>query len=348
MMLTFRLRTSALVAVGSLTLASLPSAADETAVAAAAGQPAFRVERTQIDDLKSVYATVRSRDVVEARVRTGGTIASLNVDEGDQVEAGKVLALVTDPKIALRIKALDAQLVALKSRMTTAKTELDRAQSLAARGVTAQARVDQARTAYDVASNDLKAAQAERSVVETQVQEGEVLAPSAGRVLRVPVTVGSVALMGESIATIAANEYLLRLEVPERHARFMKQGDPIRLGSRELETAAPTMTEGRISQVYPELKNGRVIADAEAPDLGSYFVGERVLVWISAGQRTAYVVPQRYVFKRYGLDYVRLAPASGKTSDVVVQLGRTLTGGDGKDAVEVLAGVNGGDELVQP
>jgi RND family efflux transporter MFP subunit len=303
-------------------------------------------ETKEIDDLKSVYATVRSKDLTEARVRTPGTIASLKVDEGDPVEPGQVLALVADPKIALKIKALDAQIVAIQSRVETSKTELERSQELKLRGVAPQSRVDQAQTTYDVAVNDLKAAQAERSVVETQIEEGQVLAPSAGRVLKVPVTEGSVVLAGESIATIAANEYLLRLELPERHARFIKAGDPIRLGGRELGPEEKPLAEGRITQVYPELQTGRVVADAEVAGLGSYFVGERVLVWISAGKRKAFLVPPAYVFKRFGLDYVRLAGEDGNHTDVIVQAGRESRGAN--DRTEILAGVAQGDRLVRP
>ena len=246
---------------------------------------AFTVALQDVDDLKSVYATVHSKDLIEARIRTPGTIASLQVAIGASVVPGQVMALVTDPKIALKIQALDAQIVAIQSRMETAKTELERSQELKAKGVAPQSRVDQAQTTFDIAVNDLKAAQAERSVVETQIEEGQVLAPAAGRVLRVPVTEGSVVLAGESIATIAANEYLLRLEVPERHARFIKAGDVVRLGERGLGAQEKPLIEGRITQVYPELSNGRVVADAEAAGLGNYFVGERVLVWISAGKR---------------------------------------------------------------
>jgi RND family efflux transporter MFP subunit len=306
----------------------------------------FAVTLQEVDDFKSVYATVRSKDLIEARVRTPGTITSLKVDRGAAVTPGEILALVADPKIALKITALDAQIVAAKSRLDTAKTELERAQALQAKGVTAQARVDQAQTTYDVAINDLKAAEAERSVVETQVDEGKVLAPATGRVLRVPVTEGSVVMAGESIATIAANDYLLRLELPERHARFIKTGDTVRLGDRGLGDQQKGLAEGHITQVYPELNNGRVIADADVPGLGSYFVGERVLVWISAGKRTALLIPSWYVFKRYGLDYVRVAGGDGSVSDVVVQTGRAAEGGDG--LIEVLAGVAPGDHLVLP
>lgn len=333
-----------IVAAAALTL-SLVSAA--LAAEGPAAAPAFEVKPQQIDDLKSVYATVRSRDLIHARVRTPGTIASLKVDEGDSVKQGEVLALVGDPKIALRIKALDARLVAIESRVETAKTELQRAQTLKQRGFASQARVDQTQTAYDVALNELKSVRAERSVIKTEGEEGEVLAPTSGRLLKVPVTVGSVVLAGESVATIAANEYLLRLELPERHARFIKVGDPVHVGGRGLGPDEKPLAKGRISQVYPQLDNGRVVADAEVPGLGSYFVGERVLVWISAGERQAFVVPRDYVFKRFGLDYVRLKRKDG-TADVVVQTGRDVKDANGKDKVEILAGVVAGDRLVRP
>jgi len=333
--------------VASLVLCTSLSAIDFAAVALDATS-SFEVTSEEVDDLKSVYATVRSRDLIQARVRTPGTIASLKVDEGDSLQQGQVLALVGDPKIALRIKALDARIVAIESRVETSNTELKRSLTLKERGVASQSRVDQAQMAYDVALNELKSARAERSVIETEVEEGQVLAPTSGRVLKVPVTEGSVVLAGESIATIAANEYLLRLELPERHARFMKIGDPVRVGARGLGPDDTPLAEGRISQVYPELQNGRVIADAEVPDLGSYFVGERLLVWISAGKRQAFIVPRAYIFKRYGLDYVRLEKSDGAYADVVVQTGREIKGMDGQERVEVLAGVAAGDRLVRP
>lgn len=337
------MKLSAGPAPALVALAALVASAAVRADTPQAGPPVFEVEATEVVDLKSVYATVRSRDLIQARVRTPGTVTSLKADEGDAVREGQVLALVVDPKIALKIKAIDARIVAAASRVETARVELDRSKTLLTQGVSPQSRVDQAQTAYDVAANDLKAAQAERLVAETEIEEGEVLAPTAGRILKVPVTEGSVVLAGESIATIAAGGYLLRLELPERYARFMKVGDAVRLGARGLDRSAPPLAEGRIVQVYPELESGRVIADAEVPDLGGYFVGERVLVWISAGKRQAYVVPRAYVFSRFGIDYVRLEENGGRSVDAVVQTGRDVETG-----IEILAGVTSGDRLVHP
>lgn len=316
------------------------------AVPSAEALEGYQVRESDVDDLKAVFATVRSKDLTEARVRTPGTVVSLKVDEGVEVKAGEVLAVVADPKIALKIKALDAKIVALQSRVETAKADFDRALQLQRRGVTPQSRVDQLKTALDVATNDLTATRADRQVAETQTSEGQVLAPAEGRVLKVPLTIGSVVLPGESVATIAANEFLLRLELPERHARFISVGDSIKVGARGLSTDRGKTTEGHIVQVYPELQSGRVIADAEVPGLSDYFVGERTRVWISVGKRQALVVPSEYIFTRFGQDFARVKAADGKPIDVVLQLGQEVPLKGHGGAREVLAGLVAGDEIL--
>ena len=316
--------------------------------ASAKAEDVFEVKETTTDDLKAVFATVRSTDEINARVRTGGTITSLAIKRGSEVKPGDVLATVADDKLAFRMKALDAQIIGLRSRAETAKAEAQRQEQLAQRGFAASAKLDEARAASEVASNALKSAEAERAVITQQVEEGAVLAPAQGRVLTIPVTVGAVVMPGEAIAKIAANAYVLRLELPERRARFMKTGDPVIIGGRELAASDAPLGKGIISLVYPELQDGRVIADAQADGLGKYFVGERVLAWISAGKRKTIVVPRDHLFKHFGLDYARIKQDDGKTIDVVVQPGQAARlGGDG-DGIEVLAGLKPGDRLVRP
>lgn len=335
---------------------ALAVAADAQVVrtAAPAAEPAavsaerFKVVPADIDDLKSVYATVRSTDRIEARARIGGTVASLSVDEGSEVETGKVMAIIADQKLALKLKALDAQIAGLNAQRQNTDRELGRQEELIKRGFTPKAKVDELRTQLEVVTNQLKSATAERDVVRRQVEEGEVLAPANGRVLMVPVTVGSVVMPGESLATIAANAYVLRLELPERHARFVRKGDAIRLGARGLNAGEQKLVKGEIGQVYPELQAGRVLADASVEGLGDFFVGERVLVYISGGKRSGIVIPPGYVTTRFGYDFVKIYRGSGRMSEVVVQLGLPATLADGSTGIEILGGLNAGDELVKP
>ena len=52
--------------------------------------------------------------------------------------------------------------------------------------------------------------------------------------LTVPVAIGTVTMPGETIATVAEKNFVLRLRVPERHARFLKEGDTVRVDSEAL------------------------------------------------------------------------------------------------------------------
>ncbi len=306
----------------------------------------FVVTPLPVADEKAVFATVESANIVPARARIGGTVVQLAVERGDHVEQGRVIATVADEKLALQMKALDAQISGLHAELAKAKTDLDRAQELFSRGTAAKVTLDAAQTAFDVAGNSLKSRIAQRSVIEQQVAEGQILAPTAGRVLTVPVTTGTVIMAGEPVATIAEQNFVLRLRVPERHARFLKAGDRVRINGEDLGASGAQF--GSISLVYPQIEDGRVIADAKVANLGDYFVGERIRVWVSAGDRSSIIVPGTFIVTRFGIDYARVRKSDGTVIDVPVQRGRELPRPEIPDALEILSGLKSGDVLVQP
>ena len=302
------------------------------------------VHEVELSDRKAVIATVEPIHQLVARARLGGTIVALSIKEGDDVKTGAVVAQVADAKLALQMQALDSRISSLKSTRDQAKIDFDRVAELASRGVSTQAQRDQAKTNLDVAERNLTAMQGDREVIAQQAAEGAVLAPGAGRVLSVPVSVGRVVLPGETIATLAEDKYILRLQLPERHAQFLRAGDRVEIGARGLsddETAATR--EGRVRIVYPEIQGGRVIADVEVGGLGTYFVGERTRAYIETGKRKAIVVPAAYVYRRAGVNYVKLANGD----EVVVQPGEPHDEG-GVRSVEILSGLVDGDKVVAP
>jgi RND family efflux transporter MFP subunit len=305
----------------------------------------FLVEPKTVADEKAVFATVESANIIPARARIGGTVVELSVKDGDEVKQGQVVAIVGDEKLVLQMKSLDAQIAGLEAQFAQAQTDLTRAEDLYSRGTIPKTRVDEARTAFNVATNAHRAKVAERSVTEQQLAEGKVLAPTAGRVLKVPVTTGTVILPGETVASIAEQNFVLRLRVPERHALFLKAGDPVRVDSHEL--GANGAKFGSIKLVYPQIEDGRVIADAKVVGLGDYFVGERIRVWISAGERTTVIVPASFIITRFGIDYARIRKGS-EVIDVPVQRGRSMPRPDMPDALEILSGLKAGDILVHP
>jgi multidrug efflux system membrane fusion protein len=304
----------------------------------------FVVRTVEVADRKAVLATVEPAHQLVARARIGGTIASLTIKEGDIVAAGAQIALVTDQKLALQMQALDSRIGSQQSRRDQAKVDFDRVAELLKRGVSTQTQLDQAKTNLDVADRTLAAMQADRSVIAQQASEGAVLAPGAGRVLSVPVSIGQVILAGETLATLAEDQFILRIQLPERHAQFMRAGDDVLIGARGTGNGtAETMRAGKVRLVYPEIQGGRVIADVEVQGLGDYFVGERTRVYIDTGKRQTLIVPSSYVYRRAGVNYVRLAGGD----EIVVQPGESRQAGDAP-GVEILAGLKDGDALVTP
>lgn len=324
-----------LIAMGGLFAAAGPALAQET----------FLVAQSILADRKAVFGTVESSNVVAARARIGGTIVHLAVREGDHVERGQTLGAIGDEKIALQLGALDAQIAGLEASVAQAQIDLTLAEALFAGGTIPRIRLDEARTALTVANNAHRARRAERSVLAQQLAEGNVLAPTSGRVLKVPLTAGTVVLPGDAVATVAEQDFILRLRIPERHARFLKTGDLVGLATEPGANGDPLF--GTIRLVHPQIEKGEVVADATVPGLGDYFVGQRVRAWISTGERAAFVVPAAFVITRFGNDYVQVQQGGGVIA-VPVQLGREQPRPDRPDGVEVLSGLKAGDRLVRP
>ncbi len=296
-------------------------------------------ERADITQWKAVFGRIETRDRIPARSRLGGTLVSVDVSEGTRVEQGQVIANVTDEKLALQLGAIDATLQSLTSQLGNAEAELKRGESLLQRGVTTAQRLDQLRTEVDVIRGRIGTAQAERNVLTQREAEGAVLAPISGTVLSVPVTAGSVVLSGEAIAEIGGGGFFLRLAVPERHAGVLTQGAEIRIGGEGAEQT------GTLAKIYPQIENGRVIADVEVDNLSNDFVDARVLVRLPIGTSTAIVVPATAISSRMGLDFVTVAGPDGTAQQRTVVLGQTHLL-NGTDMVEILSGLQAGESLV--
>ncbi|MCU9846954.1 efflux RND transporter periplasmic adaptor subunit [Defluviimonas sp. WL0024] len=292
-----------------------------------------------LTEWKAVYGRIEAKETIPARARIGGTIQSLSVTEGDLVTAGQEIAVVHDDKIAFQIAAHDAQIAALKAQLATAETELKRGETLVERGVTTVQRLDQLRTSVDVIRGQISTTEAQRDISVQQASEGRVLAPSAGRVLTVPVTPGAVILPGEPVATIGGGGFFLRLSIPERHAGALAEGDAIRITDGEEK-------DGRIAKLYPQIDNGRVTADVEVAGLETAFVNARVLVRLPVGTREALVIPADAVATRSGIDFVTVSEA-GEEAERAVVLGEAVSI-DGAEMVEILTGLEAGDTVVTP
>ncbi|MDH4413393.1 MAG: efflux RND transporter periplasmic adaptor subunit [Rhizobium sp.] len=298
----------------------------------------LKLATVSIPEMKAVYGQIQPRNSVLARARLGGTMVRLDVTEGDLVKAGDVIAEIKDDKIDFQIKAVDAQLQGLDASMKDAKVELDRADRLVRSGAASTQRLDQLRTQLDVITNQVRQAEAQRSVLVQQASEGAVVAPSDGRVISVPVTRDAVVMAGETVATIAGGGFFLRLAIPERHAHELTQGAPIRI------EAGGEKLQGELVKIYPQIEGGRVTADVEVEGLDTDFVAARVLVELPVGEREALLVPAESLTNRAGIDFVAVREGDEVVERAVV-VGEAIEL-EGAPQIEILSGLAAGDVVV--
>lgn len=296
---------------------------------------------TEITEWKAVQARVESRDIVPARARIGGVIEELTISEGDLVTEGQRLGLIKDDKIAFQIAALDAQLAAFAAQLATAEAELQRGETLVTQGVVTRQRLAQLSTDVEVTRNQIAATQAQRAVLTQQESEGAIVAPADGRVLTVPATRGAVIMPGEPVATIGSGGFFLRLAVPERFAGTLQAGAEIRIATAGGEAA------GRLAKVYPQIDNGRVIADVEVDKLDTAFVNARILVEVPVGRRMALLAPMAALSTRHGVDFISIENHAGTVVERTVIVGARQGEGDAA-LIEVISGLSVGDKVVLP
>jgi multidrug efflux system membrane fusion protein len=203
-------------------------------------------ERT-VPDFRMVSAILTNRDVGDARARIGGRITQILVKEGDKVRAGQVVAVIGDDRISL-----EADAAARGSQSRRSGQPASPAGSAARRAPLYQRRHFPGRhrpgaIGCQGAEAQTQAARAQAGAARALNSQGQVVAPSAGEVTRIPSPRGAVIMPGEVVVQITTGAPVLRIELPESEAANLKQGQSIRFLADDSEE--PRLAT--IRQVYP-------------------------------------------------------------------------------------------------
>lgn len=308
----------------------------------AAVQP-LTVQERIAPDYRIVSAVLTNRDVGDARARIGGKLSRVLVREGDTVKPGQVVAVISDERVQLEAQASAAGVAVAEAAAERARSDLSRAERLFQGSAISLAAIEAARTQAKGAEAQLRAARAQAAAAAALRDQGQVTAPAAGKVTRIPAPQGVVVMPGEVVVAIATGARVLRLELPESEAKNLKEGGQVRI---LVDDNGGKARAGTIRQVYPAIEGGRVMADLDAPEFGTELVGARVRVLVPAGERVAIVIPANYIVTRYGADYVRLSRPGGGVIEAPIQRGSPTPTDDVPDGIEVLSGLRPGDQIL--
>ena len=233
---------------------------------------------------------------VEIVAKTAGRVQRVNVEEGDWVRNGDVLAELDNERER-------AQLRREELRVGDQNRDLERRESLLAQNLVTQEEFDASKSAHDLTIVD-------RDIAKIVYEETLMRAPFDGQVTERKIVAGQYVNGAEPLFTLVDFEPLrVRIHLPEAVARKVRAGDRVLLSIEALSDAVPAIVERVAPVVDPSSSTVRLtlLVEGRADELR---VGGFVKVRITTETQTdALSIPKIALVEEGGLRSVFLAEA---------------------------------------
>ncbi len=202
----------------------------------------------------TVTGALRHEHEITLSFRTGGTMTSLYVDEGDAIEKGQLLATV-DPT------AQRTQLAQSAADLSKAHRDLQRFRSLISEGAISRQQLEDQQTTLELAQEAFRSARFD-------VDGTRIVSPVKGFVLTRDAQAGQVVLPGQAVLEVTddSSPLLLRVALPDEDAMRLKSGMPTVV---QLDAPSGGKVAGRIWRIgkHADLQSGAVDIDIVIPAL---------------------------------------------------------------------------------
>jgi multidrug efflux pump subunit AcrA (membrane-fusion protein) len=311
-----------------------------------------------------------------------GRILALHVREGSAVQAGQLIAELDDQDIAAQLRRAEAGLAeaeaslvevdraieaaaaakaAAEAQRDLAASTLARYQRLLDRKSVAPQEYDQVAAQQKAAAALVERAGAEGQVVQSKRQQmlaridasraeiagiqimqsyAKITAPLDGIVTVKHMDVGSMATPGAPLVTLEdSRRYWLEAVVPASQVGGLKPRQSLRVAIEAAGYSGPATVSEIVPVADPATRTTQVRLDL--PDSGGLRTGLFGRIWIPAGRRQSIEVARGAVVERGELQGVYVVG-----EDSIARFRLIRTGATRQGAVEVLAGLSPGEQVV--
>lgn len=271
------------------------------------------------------------QEVVIGSELSGQRITKVNVNVGDSVQRGQVLAEINSESIRAELATAKANYAEAKAVLADASINNQRIQQLKNTGAISQQEATKYLTSQSTAQARLDAAKAQIDSNQLRLTQTQVIAPDHGVISARTATVGSLAQTGQELfRLIRDNRLEWRAEVTSTDLYKLKKGMTAHITSPDPSRSAVSGNVRMIAPVIdPQTRYGLVYVDIPTTDavrMGMFVKGE-----FDLGEKPALTVPQTAVLLRDGFSYVFIVNKDNRVTQQKVTLGRRLN-----DRVEIV------------
>ncbi|MGD8395113.1 MAG: efflux RND transporter periplasmic adaptor subunit [Candidatus Eiseniibacteriota bacterium] len=287
------------------------------------------VSHRSMADFFATTATIEAEKEATLLAKTHGQVIELAVEEGDTVEKGQLLARLDDAEY-------QANLSQARVKANNMRREIERARSMAEKGLISERALADARYQLELSEAELERAR-------LGVEHARVVAPFDGIVTARHIDLGEHAIEGTPLFDLADVEPLVvSVHMPERDVAAI---DLDQLAIVEPDAAPGTELRGRVERIAPRVdpRTGTVKVTIELDPLAAHTrPGSFVRVRIRTAEHPeALAIPKRALVHEAGETFVFRAAAD------TVQRVPVATGFEDGRFVEVVDGLAAGDRVVR-
>lgn len=268
----------------------------------------------------------------------GLRLATVNVNVGDRVRKGQVLATLAGETTQAESLQAKAALMQAEASHENAKADADRARAIQDTGALSQSQIAQYLTAEKVAKAQWEAAQAAYRATQVRLANTRVLAPDDGVISARSAAVGAVAGSGQELFRLVRQGRMeWRAEVTPTEVGRVRVGQSVAVTA-----ATGTELTGTVRAIAPsadpQTRNVLVFVDLPRHDdlkAGTFARGR-----FDLGRGEALTVPAPSIVVRDGHSYVFVIGADSKATQRKVQTGRRVG-----ERVEVIDGLKAEESI---
>lgn len=271
------------------------------------------------------------QEVVISSELSGQRLTRVNVNVGDEVKRGQILAEINSETIRADLAAAKASYAEAQAVLADAITNNKRIQQLKNTGAISAQESTQYQTSQATAQARLDAAKAQIESNQLRLAQTQVVSPDNGVISARTATVGSLAQTGQELFRLIRDHRLeWRAEVTTTDLYKLKQGMTAHVISPDPSQPKVTGQVRMIAPVIdPQTRYGLVYVDlptTQAIRMGMFVKGE-----FDLGEKTAITIPQTALLLRDGFSYVFVLDKNNRVTQKKVTTGRRQN-----DRIEIL------------
>jgi RND family efflux transporter MFP subunit len=297
---------------------------------------------TESRDTGEYLGTLTSRQSVTVLPQVAGYVRRIHVNPGQKVEAGTPLLEVDGRQESAALESAQAQRSSAQTAVELAKQTRERTEALAKEGLVSAQELARAISQAETAEAAARAASAQVSQREVQLQYYVVRAPFAGTMGDVLVRVGDYVGATTPLTSVAQADALeVSVSVPSARARALQPNTPIEL----LDSQGKVLLTSNIFFVAPQADPRTQLVEVKAAfrNTGGLRPNELVRARLVYSTRNAMQIPALAVVRQSGQAFAFvLQPKDEQT--VVVRRPIKL-GSLGEQSYVVESGLNQGERI---